>query len=258
MSPEQIEEIARLRGLKLSPKQIARKLGIRPTVVNAILKQQMEELEKSRREGRLLAPLEKCLINSEAAKKLLDSQGHDGRLQSVDENEEIFDESGFALMVVTRFEKNRYIFASYLVDYYCLGIKKAVGPLKLDAHKYAALLKETYRHFEGMREISLSEAQGIIFGAVEYANSLGFAPHPDWALAKGHLGEVSVDLPIIEFGRGGKPFVCFQLSDDSEKIIAKLKETVGEGNFDYLGAEIEDDYDYTIIEKDGSTIIVVD
>ena len=256
MNREQIEEIARLRELKLSPKQIARKLGLRPSVVNAILKQQVEELEKERREGRLLAPLEKCLINSEAAKKLLDSQAEDDRFSLDEENEETKDESGFAKIVVTRFEKNRYILASYLVDYYCLGLKKVVGPIKLDESQYTAKLKEAYGHFEGIREISLSEAQGIIFGAVEYAHSLGFEPPPDWAVAKGHLGEVAVDLPIIEFGKDGKPFVFFDLFDDEEKIIAKLKETVGEGNFDYLGSDEE--YDYTIIEKDDATIVIVD
>ncbi len=258
MNREQIEEIARLRELKLSPKQIARKLGLRPSVVHAILKQQVEALEKERREGRSLAPLEKCLINSEAAKKLLDSPTEDDQLSSDEENESTNDETGFAKIVVTRFEKNRYIFASYLVDYYCLGLKKAVGPLKLDENQYAAKLKEAYGYFEGIREISLSEAQGIIFGALDYAKSLGFEPHPNWAVAQGHLGEVAVDLPIIEFGKDGKPFVCFDLFDDEEQIIAKLKETVGEGNFDYLGSDEEEEFDYTIIEKDDSTIVIVD
>ena len=73
MTPEQVQEITRLRGLNLSPKQIARKLGLRPAVVTALLRQQAEDLAIARRESGELAPLVNCLINSEAAQRLLDS-----------------------------------------------------------------------------------------------------------------------------------------------------------------------------------------
>ena len=249
MNTEQIEEITRLRGLKLSPKQIARKLGVRPAIVNAILKEQVEQLEKARRDGRLLAPLEKCLINDHAKRQLLDSLGAPGQLSSSDGN----NESGLAQIVVTRFEKNRYIFASYFVDYYCLGVKNVIGPMRLSESRYAALLKKEYQFFDGIREISLPEAQGILFGAVEYAKKLGFDPHPDWWSAKGHLGQPALDLPTIEFGRAGKPFVSFGLNDDRQKILATLKETVGEGNF-----VVDCDPNYTQLENNGLSIFIVD
>ena len=56
------------------------------------------------------------------------------------------------------------------------------------------------------REISLEQAQAIIFGAVEYADQLGLKPHPDFEAAKAHLGKPSEEKLSIEFGRQGEPF----------------------------------------------------
>lgn len=103
-------------------------------------------------------------------------------------------------------------------------------------------------------EISLTQAQSIIFGAIEYAETLGLSPHPDWENAKGHLGEPALDLSSIEFGKNGKPYFFYQSNDDVETIIATLKETVGEGNFDYQ--ELEED-GFTII-KHGDYVVIID
>ena len=69
---------------------------------------------------------------------------------------------------------------------------------------------------------------------MEYAQKLGLKPHRDFSKAEGHLGQPSENLLPIEFGRKGKPFYISGPYDNPHKIIAKLRETVGEGNFDYL------------------------
>lgn len=48
MDPEQQQAIAELRALKLAPKQIARKLGLKPAEVQAVIKQQAEQAALSR------------------------------------------------------------------------------------------------------------------------------------------------------------------------------------------------------------------
>ncbi len=136
---------------------------------------------------------------------------------------------------MTRVEGNQDLVGSYLVDYWCLGVKNVLGPRKLNRTKYEALVKKTYSKFQpSYREITLEPAQAIIFGAVEYAQKLGFKPHRDWTISKDHLGKPSENLLPIEFGRKGKPFYVSGPYDNPDKIIAKLRETVGEGNFDYL------------------------
>ena len=254
MNSKQIEEITRLRQLKLSPKEIARKLNLRSSEVKAVLKEQIDLLEKTRREGKSLAPLEKCLLNCEAAEKLLGFQTKNLNYSLKSDDEENEDEPGLAKIIVSRFENHRYFFACYLIDYYCLGVKEVVGPLRVDSNKHTKLIEE-YSYLEDMIEISLTQAQSIIFGAVEYARKLGLSPHPDWENAKGHLGQPAFDLPSIEFGRNGKPFFLYQSNDDAETIIATLKETVGEGNFDYQ--ELDKDSDLTIFTQ-GDYVVIID
>ena len=235
MTPEQLQEIARLRALNLSPKQIARKLGLRPAEVSAWLSNLAEEAALARRERGELPPLERCLINENAAQKLLDSKrgGWWGKKRTDEEEEGGL--GGLAQILVVRVEKNQYLVGSYLVDYWCLGVKDAFGPRKFNQKKYENLVQKTYANFEGRyREISLEQAQSIIWGAVNYAAGLGLKPHVDFEGVKDHLGKPSAELLPIEFGRQGKPFYVSGPFDNPDKIVAKLRETVGEGNFDYV------------------------
>lgn len=78
MTPEQIQEITRLRSLNLSPKQIARKLGLRPSEVTAIIKNhaiasgsERSSIAHQKGQTKALSSLEKCLINEKAAQQLL-------------------------------------------------------------------------------------------------------------------------------------------------------------------------------------------
>ncbi len=229
MTPEQIEEIARLRSLNLSSKQIARQLGLRPAEVSTVIREQAEEVTLARIERGELAPIESCLINESAAKHLLESAEENAlRLAYGGDN-------GLAQIFVTRVERNRYLLGSYLVDYWCLGVKDTFGPRKLDRTKYEITVEAAYLAFdENYREITLKQAQAIIFGAVDYAAKLGFNPHPDFESVKAHLGQPLDDLPALEFGREGKPFYMNGPYDRPSEILATLQETVGEGNFDYV------------------------
>ncbi len=235
MSPEQVQEIIHLRALNLSPKQIARKLSLRPAEVNELLRQQAEGVAITRRAQGELALLERCLINEKAAQRLLETKKK-GWFGAKWGSEEAPDGvGGLAQIFVTRVEGNQYLVASYLVDYWCLGVKNVLGPRKLNRTKYEALVKKTYSKFQQeYREITLEQAQAIIFGAVEYAQKLGLKPHRDFSKAEEHLGQPSENLLSIEFGRNGQPFYISGPYDNPHKIIAKLRETVGEGNFDYL------------------------
>lgn len=230
MTPEQVQEITRLRAVNLSPKQIARKLGLRPASVNAFLRQQAQEATLSRQARGELPPLERCLINEKAARRLLDPRNEEDAYYEDDDWG-----AGLAQIFVTRVERNQYLLCGYLVDYRCLGVKDALGPRKLNQSQYQAMVEQAYANFnQDYREISLEQAQSIVFGAVEYSAQLGFEPHPDFAAAKAHLGKPPEELLPIEFGEDGKPFYVSGPYDNPEKIIAKLRETVGKGNFDCL------------------------
>ncbi len=237
MDSDAVHEIIRLRALNLSPKQIARKLGVRPAEVTAVIKAQAEEDSITRAERGELPPIESCLINTDAVGRLLGRNQQRKWPWKTEEDLDDDGDSGFAQIVVTRLERNRYLFCTYLVDYWCLGVKDAIGPRKLDRAKYEAFIQKSYSRFpKGYQEITLEQAQSIIWGAVDYAAGLGLHPHRDFEKAKAHLGIRPEHLIEIEFGRNGKPFYFSGPYDNAEKIIATLRKTVGEDNFEFMVA----------------------
>jgi hypothetical protein len=224
MTPEQIQEISRLRSLNLSPKQIARNLKLRPAEVTEVIRQQATTLALAKAERGEIEPLYNCLVNSSVAKALAtDAPKFTGNV------------NGFAQVFVSRIDRQKLVTCSYLVDYWCLGVKDALPPKKMDRLQYEAMVKFTSHNFgEDFTEITLDQAQSIVFGAVDYAAGLGFDPHPDFTLAKPHLGLRLDNLTPIEFGKDGKPYYINGPSDQPDRIISTLNRSVGKGNYDYL------------------------
>jgi hypothetical protein len=224
MTPEQIQEISRLRSLNLSPKQIARNLKLRPAAVTVVIRQQAATLALDRAERGEVAPLYNCLVNSSVAKALAaDVPKFTGNV------------NGFAQVFIARIDRQKLVVCSYLIDYWCLGVKDALPPKKMDRIEYETTVKFTSGNFsEDFVEITLAQAQSIVFGAVDYAAGLGFDPHSDFTQAKPHLGPRLEDLTPIEFGQDGKPYYINGPHDKPDRIIATLNQSVGTGNYNYL------------------------
>ena len=223
MTPEQIQEISRLRSLNLSPKQIARNLKLRPAAVTEIIRHQAATLALDRAERGEVAQLYNCLVNRSVAKILAtDTPKFTGNV------------NGFAQVFVSRIDRQKLVVCSYLVDYWCLGVKDALPPKKMDRLQYETTVKFTSGNFdEDFEEITLAQAQSIVFGAVDYAAGLGFDPHADFAQAKPHLGLRLDDLTPIEFGKDGKPYYINGPYDNLDRIITTLDRSVGKGNYNY-------------------------
>ncbi len=224
MNPEQIQEIIRLRSLNLSPKQIARSLNLRPAAVTEIIRHQAATLELDRAERGEVAPLYDCVVNESVAEIFeTDTPSFNANL------------GGFAQVFITRIDRQKLIVCSYLVDYWCLGVKNALGPKKIDRHEYELLIESTAERFdEDFSKITLEQAQSIVFGAIDYAAGLGFEPHPDFAQAQPYLGPRSEQLIPIEFGKDGKPYYINGPYDSADRIMATLNRSVGKGNYHYL------------------------
>jgi hypothetical protein len=103
-------------------------------------------------------------------------------------------------------------------------------------HDLAEFVPYYFQAFDGgQRKVPLDLAQHLVLGAVDYARGLGFEPHPDFAACRGHLGDWS-GPSAIRFGYEGKPCFVAGPRDNSAKILRTLRETVGEGNFDFVVA----------------------
>ena len=226
MTPEQAAEISRLREAKVAPKQIARKLGLRPAEVSTFIRENAEGAYLARAKAGTLEPLHECIINQSAAKQLLEGK-------ALPEDEGV---NGMAQIILTREDRNRYILSSYLIDYWCLGVKDAIPPSKMGRSQYQEFKGSCVERFnEPFVDISIEQAQSIVYGAVEYARNLGFEPGSDFnTKAQAHLG-LQPETPIpIEFGRDGQPYYVSGPYDNPEKIIKTLEASVGEGNFHYV------------------------
>jgi hypothetical protein len=228
MTPQQASEILRLRQAKVAPKQIARQLGLRPAEVKTFIQEHSEELYLQKAKAGDLEPVYECLVNASAAKRLLDGV-------ELQEGEGV---GGFAQIILARQDHNHIIAASYLVDYWCLGVKDVIPPDQMGQRGYQRFKGLcTERFDEPFIDISLEQAQSIIYGAVDYARSLGLeAAHDFDKKAQMHLGPQPEQLIPIEFGKDGKPFYFSGPYDDAEKIINTLTEKVGPDNFHFVAA----------------------
>jgi predicted transcriptional regulator len=92
ISPEQAQAIVQCRERKLSPKEIARQMGLRPAVISEFLRSYNAEVQPARQPAEL-APLVSCWINQGAVAPLLKGKG---------------DGTGMAQIIVARMEKQRY------------------------------------------------------------------------------------------------------------------------------------------------------
>lgn len=249
MTAIQQQEILNLRALNLTPKQIARKLGIKVSEVNAAIQNQAEQTTLDRLASGELDPIYQCLA-SESLIQLLPKKPPENSIKNlltniipVKNNEDI--NRGLGLVVIAREARyNQITLCSYLLDIWCLGVKDAMPPRTVDRIKFKEVVEALFNLFPGKpQEVPLEVAQGMIFSACEYAESLGFQPHKDFEKTRAHIGEWD-GMIRIECGRNGKPFYVNGPHDNPTKIMETLKKSRGEGNFDFMigSAPIEDDF----------------
>ena len=236
MDPNIIAEIVALRSRNLTPKQIARKLGLKPAQVNSIIKGQASELAVQRQQQGEMDAVYECLVNASFNPIFLRGDSDNQAIVLNQNTQSTQDEaSGLVTVVVTRSKgPQKLSTAMYLVDYLCLGIKNAIEPRNFNRSNYLKFVNQIYfSDEESYRKITLEEAQAIVFSALEYAEKLGFKPHQDFAQASKHLGQWDQQLRI-QCGKDGKPMYVSGPYDNPDHVLATLDKNVGPGNYNYL------------------------
>ena len=71
MTSQPESEILLLREKGLTPKEIARKLSLKPSQVNTIIKSSATQTAIAKAESGELAPIAQCLVNTNCAQRLL-------------------------------------------------------------------------------------------------------------------------------------------------------------------------------------------
>lgn len=157
---------------------------------------------------------------------------------------DLLDVGGGIVLVSRKNQHGDVAVAFYLIDSYCLGVKNCSMTI-LDIEDYQNRVNEM-RENEAMVAVKSTYAGTLIYRVIQYAQSLGFDPPPAFEeMVGGMLHGISID-PWLQFifGRAGRPCYVRGLSESVADVIAivgVLLETVGEGNFDVLiGDEDED------------------
>jgi len=140
-----------------------------------------------------------------------------------------------SVLIARRHRWDKVSVCGYLADVYCLGIKNVLGPDIMDELALRQFVPTYYAAYStGWQDAPIELAQHLVFGAVDYAHSLGFEPATGFAEATGHLGAWQGPSDIT-FGKDGKPFYTCGPHDNPSKIIQTLERTVGAPpNFDYI------------------------
>ena len=121
-----------------------------------------------------------------------------------------------------------------LVDAYCLGVKNAIGPRLMAEDELRSFVSRYFSSYDAPPvEVPPELLQSLVLGAVDYADSLGLSPHPDFAAVRASLGAWTGPSPI-RFGKEGRPFYVQGPDDDTYRILHTLRHQLGDGGFDFV------------------------
>lgn len=122
--------------------------------------------------------------------------------------------------------------AMALVDRTCLGVKNAfvARPMpEAELADFVTTLGEA--HQVGMEPCEPLLAQSLVFHGVDYARSLGFEPHRDFAEPLfGPRPATLLDTPLA---RPERAHYAAGPDDDMPRILDHLERRLGAGNFDF-------------------------
>ncbi len=162
----------------------------------------------------------------------------------------IFD-SGMGNVIVVREKPNGdKVLGNFLLDVWCLGVKDAMFEI-FDEDEYNNYMNLVLNH-EALEliEVDANYAFNLVYGALEYAEDLGFDPPEDFDVAEYILDTPeSLEYIDLEFGFKGKPRFIAGPQDKVEKIIRTLKSKLGEDGFDFVENPF-DDFDNELDETD--------
>ncbi len=218
-----LNAVRRLRAEGASPRDIARSLGVKPSVVAPLVRQLGAQTA-----GKGAGELAGCWVSPGWSAELIVARregwddvdlGPDGP-------------KGVALALVARAERNDGVrVCGYLVDTFCLGVKNVIGPRTLRRRDLSSFIRTYFMVFPTPAiPVPLELAQHLVLGAVEYAARLGFSPHRDFEAARCHLG-ILEEQYAISFGRNGRPLYVAGPYDDPRAVIAALRRQLGADGF---------------------------
>lgn len=229
INDETIQSVRELRARGLSPKEIARSLGMRPAAVADLVRKVAAERDAANPDADVVG----CWVNAGWSTGLSIAGRLEWRDPGADDGT-----GGLVSVLVVRRRRNRRVVTVcvYLVDVYCLGVKNAMGPDTMDDQALRRFIDHVFSGYHAPpMPAPIELARDLVLGAAEYAHGLGFPPHPDFEQARAHLGPWT-GPSAITFGCDGKPTYVEGPYDNPRHVLRTLRRAVGRNGFHYTVA----------------------
>ena len=144
---------------------------------------------------------------------------------------------GTASLLVARTQPtDEIVFARFLVDTFCLGVRHTFYGVNVDPSQFNSDILPRLFQGEPPTSLNVEVAHEIVYGAIEYAEGIGFRPHRSFRQT-----QLVLDPPdahprggAIEFGYKGRPVYFPSANDNQPAVLNRLVQTVGKGNFTYV------------------------
>ncbi len=159
--------------------------------------------------------------------------------------------TGMGHFVVARQRKNgTLVVGVYLLDLNCLGLKDTFYSEFEDIYDLKKKFLDSNIGVIDFEEIEPNFCFNYVYGAIEYAEDLGFKPHKDFKITEYILDDAEeIEFVDIEFGFNGRPLFVAGPNDNINSLMAILDKNIGRENYDYfLGAkneELDGDKEYS-------------
>jgi hypothetical protein len=144
-------------------------------------------------------------------------------------------ELGMGTLILARGATRIHVeFSSFLLDTFCLGIKDVMFE-SVDGEVFEDYMEATEAG-SPMVDVDPGYARKLLRDLAAWSQSIGFAPHRDFAAVERMFGDVSVDASeaVFRFGRDGKPVYIPGPTDTGPLIqrrIAQLRKVLGDDGF---------------------------
>lgn len=143
-------------------------------------------------------------------------------------------------------------YADYLVDVFCLGVKNVFTQIE-SAFGYRTFLAKVSEISQFTRTSPEAFAK-LVTGAVEYARSIGFAPHPDYEEARLLLAGIdpTASPEQFEYGKDGAPHYIQGPSESPARAAAILARVQAAGGRFLVGSSIQSigDFGFEPVDDD--------
>lgn len=148
-----------------------------------------------------------------------------------------YEDKGLTICLIIRKQPGgKYMFASFVVDRYCLGVKDAFANCNFEEFQINELIGKLSAN-GSVKEVSPTYFHNLIYASIDFAAECGFQPPEDFKFAEYVLDFDLIDEGIDEIDVGDedeKPLFISGPFDDVNKIIGTLNRNVGKGNYNFI------------------------